>query len=235
MTHIILRIRTLIRIAALCLALAISQGCTESDPVVSTGLDSTYTIARMQLLRLSTPYSSGTIRWTATSPDGKQKLISTSGDCLFVAADEGVWQLTLRITDGDETIQETSTINVVHEVVEYSPYLTEVYEYHPAPGQFVNKMPRWRSGDTAADMARKVADAICGQTEELISTPTATASPTTHGMNLPEANTHRQPPFIIMPLPIPDPTKERLQCPTASISPTADTSAGLIRKAAPDM
>ncbi len=169
MTHIILKIRTLIRIAALCLALAISQGCTESDPVVSTGLDSTYTIARMQLLRLSTPYSSGTIRWTATSPDRKQKLISTSADCLFVAADEGVWQLTLRITDGDETIQETSTINVVHEVVEYSPYLTEVYEYHPAPGQFVNKMPRWRSGDTAADMASKVADAICGQTEELIS------------------------------------------------------------------
>ena len=39
MTPIILKIRPLIRIAALCQAVAKSQGCTESDPVESTGLD----------------------------------------------------------------------------------------------------------------------------------------------------------------------------------------------------
>lgn len=34
-----------------------------------------------------------------------------------------------------------------------SPYIDRVYEYCPAPGQFVNTMPRWEKGLTAADMA----------------------------------------------------------------------------------
>lgn len=169
MKQLILNIRRLPGIAAILLLIIVLQGCSDSDPMVSTGLDSSYTIPRMQILRLSTPYTSGTFRWTATSPDGKQEVLSTSSDCLFVAAEEGIWTLTLRIADGDETILETSTINVVHEEIEYSPYLAEVYEYRPAPGQFVNMMPRWRNGDSAADMARKVADAICGESEELVS------------------------------------------------------------------
>lgn len=168
MTPIILKIRPLIRIAALCLAVAISQGCTESDPVVSTGLDSTYTIARMQLLRLSTPYSSGTICWTATSPDGKQKPISTSADCLL-------WQPTKVYGNSPSGLPTATKPFRRHRQSMWCtkrwsiPLILPKYTNTIPPGQFVNKMPRWRSGDTAADMARKAADAICGQTEELIS------------------------------------------------------------------
>ncbi|MBP3689078.1 MAG: hypothetical protein J6I54_03740 [Bacteroidaceae bacterium] len=36
-----------------------------------------------------------------------------------------------------------------------TPYIKEVYEYVPAPGQFINTMPEWEEGDDAAAMARK--------------------------------------------------------------------------------
>ena len=34
-----------------------------------------------------------------------------------------------------------------------SPYISRVYEYRPAPGQFVNTMPEYEPGDDAAAMA----------------------------------------------------------------------------------
>ncbi|WP_436414606.1 PKD domain-containing protein [Petrimonas sp.] len=41
-----------------------------------------------------------------------------------------------------------------------SPYITRVFEYSPAPGQFVNKMPKYEAGDTPETMAKKAQDAI---------------------------------------------------------------------------
>ena len=41
-----------------------------------------------------------------------------------------------------------------------SPYITKVFEYRPAPGQFVNVLPKWDEGDTQEDMNKKVLDCI---------------------------------------------------------------------------
>lgn len=43
-----------------------------------------------------------------------------------------------------------------------SPYISKVYEYHPAPGQFVNEMPEYEEGDDAAVMARKAGEELIG-------------------------------------------------------------------------
>lgn len=45
---------------------------------------------------------------------------------------------------------------------ERSPYLARVYEYRPAPGQFVNEMPEYEAGDTYADMLAKTEEQLCG-------------------------------------------------------------------------
>ena len=50
-----------------------------------------------------------------------------------------------------------------------SPYLTHVYEFMPAPGQFVNKYPEYESGDDAAAMCRKVEEQIADNALGLIS------------------------------------------------------------------
>lgn len=43
-----------------------------------------------------------------------------------------------------------------------SKYLFAVDEYRPAPGQFVNTLPKYEAGDDAAAMAQKCTDAIGG-------------------------------------------------------------------------
>ena len=50
-----------------------------------------------------------------------------------------------------------------------SPYINKVYEYLPAPGQYVNALPRYESGDTQEDMNRKAEESISGENKELIS------------------------------------------------------------------
>ena len=50
-----------------------------------------------------------------------------------------------------------------------SPYIHKVYEYRPAPGQFINKLPKYESGDTQEDMNRKAEEWISGENKVLIS------------------------------------------------------------------
>jgi hypothetical protein len=47
-------------------------------------------------------------------------------------------------------------------------YITQVFEYTPAPGQFINTLPAYVSGDNAAAMAAKVATALVGKTNGLV-------------------------------------------------------------------
>lgn len=45
---------------------------------------------------------------------------------------------------------------------ERSPYISKVYDYMPAPGQFVNELPEYVEGDTYETMLSKVEEQICG-------------------------------------------------------------------------
>ncbi len=49
-----------------------------------------------------------------------------------------------------------------------SPYINRVYEYLPAPGQFVNTMPAYEEGDDAEAMCRKVEEQIAGNARGMI-------------------------------------------------------------------
>ena len=55
------------------------------------------------------------------------------------------------------------------EIRAQSPYINKVYEYLPAPGQFVNKLPIYEDGDTQADMNRKAEECISGDNQMFIS------------------------------------------------------------------
>lgn len=50
-----------------------------------------------------------------------------------------------------------------------SPYIHKVYEFTPAPGQFVNTLPVYEEGDTPEMIAAKCTEAIAGESGELIS------------------------------------------------------------------
>lgn len=51
-----------------------------------------------------------------------------------------------------------------------SPYISKVYEYAPAPGQFINELPEYSPGDDSASMTAKAQEQIAGdRTPGLIS------------------------------------------------------------------
>ncbi len=49
-----------------------------------------------------------------------------------------------------------------------SPYISRVWEYNPAPGQFVNELPEYEEGDDAAAMCLKAEEAIANNNRGMI-------------------------------------------------------------------
>lgn len=50
-----------------------------------------------------------------------------------------------------------------------SPYISKVYEFRPAPGQFVNDLPEWEEGDTENDMRLKAEECLAEHEQIMIS------------------------------------------------------------------
>ena len=137
--------------------------------MVGIGLDDVYFIPRMQKLPLRSELTGNSYLWTVTAPSGETVRTATSRSLIFLEAEEGAYEVTLTISGDDGTLTSTATVNVYHEEVEYSPYISRVYEYCPAPGQFINTMPEFEEGDTYGSMLEKATRCISGTADELIS------------------------------------------------------------------
>ena len=141
--------------------------CVQPDiPMVNLGIDDTYTVERMRTLILHPEYEGDTYAWRMGD-----EVISTHRDLIFCQAQAGTYHLQLEInnTTPSYTLLHNTTIVVWDEQVAYSPYISKVLEYNPAPGQFINTMPQYEEGDTYATMLQKVEESIAGTNRTLIS------------------------------------------------------------------
>lgn len=143
--------------------------CTHDVQMVNLGIDDDYYVYRMKKLKLESAYTGSEYRWTLTSPDGATTEVSDSPEYIFMEAKEGLYRMTFDIIDDDTPYHHEFTVTVMHEEVEYSPWITKVYEYCPAPGQFVNEMPQYEEGDTYADILQKCEESISGKNDVMIS------------------------------------------------------------------
>ena len=89
------------------------------------------------------------------SADGTEKWSATTGDIPAAIAFMGG-----TASDFSPTLPDND---------DESAYISRVFEYRPAPGQFVNLMPEYSDGDTETDMVRKCGEYICGTRESCIS------------------------------------------------------------------
>lgn len=117
------------------------------------------------LLSLETPgyfpdESTG-IQWEVTSSPSTLYRLSYADtkNPLFVAAEEG--EYTLTVTDGN--IEGVVQVTVAKREKQPSAFISEVFDYLPAPGQFVNELPKYETGDTQEDMVRKAGEWIVGE------------------------------------------------------------------------
>lgn len=137
--------------------------------MVSLGLDDVYLHVRMKSLSLKPEFKGENYRWTMKTADGRDSLLSTEKDYIFLVADTGRYQVTFEIIDSRNTVKHEMLMVVFEEQISYSPYIAHVYEYKPAPGQFVNDLPVYKAGDTEEDMRRKAEECIAGTINTLVS------------------------------------------------------------------
>ena len=140
--------------------------------MIGLGIDDTYAIERMRTLVLHPEYEGDTYEWRlissplASSPDS---LIASNRDLIFCPKDTGTYFFRLNIIDQQNPVTHQFKVIVWEEQVAYSPYISRVLEYNPAPGQFINTMPQYDEGDTYATMLQKVEESIAGTNRSLIS------------------------------------------------------------------
>ncbi|MDE7496384.1 MAG: cell surface protein, partial [Muribaculaceae bacterium] len=142
---------------------ALLAGCSNEIPMLNLGIDDTYRIARMSKLPLESALTGREYIWKVEG-----ETVSTDRRYIFMAEKEGEYSLSFDIIDDETPYHFDFTITVMHEEVEYSPYISRVYEYCPAPGQFVNEMPRYEEGNTYADILQKAEESISGTNDIMI-------------------------------------------------------------------
>ncbi len=152
--------------AALALCLC---ACRPDAPMVSLGIDDTYSVYRMRTLRLHPEFTGDGYIWSMPGADGRDSVVGTDADYYFCGPAPGEYTLKLQILSPTDPVEHITRIRVWEEDVAYSRYITRVLEYRPAPGQFVNSLPPYSPGDTEADMCRKVFECIGGKNDVLVS------------------------------------------------------------------
>lgn len=149
--------------------LILVAGCKPEIPMVNLGIDDVYAVERMRPLILHPEFTGDSYQWTMPAIDGTDSVVGTERDFIFCQADTGDYSLRLNIIDKQNPVEQQIRIVVWEEQVAYSRYISTVYEYRPAPGQFVNEMPKYEEGNTAADMAKKAQECISGKNDVMIS------------------------------------------------------------------
>ncbi|MDE5762803.1 MAG: hypothetical protein K2H68_04780 [Bacteroidales bacterium] len=161
--------KTAYRVASWCLTAMLFVACRPDIPMVNLGIDDTYVVARMQALVLHPEFSGSRYTWTSFDSAGNESVVSEERDFVFCSATQGDFRFRLQIEDKENPYTHEVRIAVWEEDVAYSPYIARVYEYRPAPGQFVNLMPVYENGDTYADMLKKTEESIGGTNDVMIS------------------------------------------------------------------
>lgn len=130
--------------------------CSSETPMVSLGIDSNYHIERMKKLALKPAFTGKTYKWILRRDNDKDSILSSDKDYIFVADRKGTYKLRFLVDDYADSTQ----IDVFDEEVAYSPYISGIDDYRPAPGQYVNTIPAYTAGDTQQRMNEKCMEAI---------------------------------------------------------------------------
>lgn len=157
--------KNVIKVSALSclLASAVFTGCKKdsedklADTVTIKTPPGGFTVQRLKTLKLSieTSVPNGTWEWRV---DGE--VVSNDSVCYFIAGTEGIHQVTMTVSNGLVSATSKTSIQVSKETTAYSSGVTKVFDFLQAPGQFVNDMPAYKTGDTDAQMIASAEAAI---------------------------------------------------------------------------
>ena len=153
------------------LSFALIQSCSDDENIIETNpdnatLQASYDAARLKIVSIE-PTVSGFENATYTWKLGNE-IIGNQKTLGFVSDEVGSYDLTLEITSGATSKTIKTKVNVTQELSTYSKYISQVFDYLPAVGQFTNALPAYVTGETQADMTAKAAKALVGEKSTMI-------------------------------------------------------------------
>lgn len=133
----------------------------------SANLESKYSTDELKTIVITpeiTGYTNATYTWLKDN-----QIISTEKSLAFVTDKEGIYDFTLQITDKSKIYTLTTQLIVNKAVSVYSKYISDVYDFLPAVGQFINKLPPYTDGDSKEAMIQKAKANLVGPNPTMIS------------------------------------------------------------------
>lgn len=80
-------------------------------------------------------------------------IVGKTKDFRFIAVYPGTYELSLNVVSAGKKGVKKTTINVINEAKNYSPYITGIYDFNPAPGMFANDL--YVAGNVKTDVVRR--------------------------------------------------------------------------------
>lgn len=117
-----------------------------------------FEVDMMQWLRLSPEVKNGDLSSFEWKMD--EEIIDSSNELLHVFPEAGTYDIEFTATNNMGVATKKLTIKVNEQT--YSNKIAKVYEFLPAPGQFVNKMPTAKAEDNAETMLAKANEILTG-------------------------------------------------------------------------
>lgn len=138
----------------------------EQDEVIAPTevIKDSYTIDRFKVLNIS-PEVSGTSKLTWSVNDS---LISENAALDFISPFAKTYPLTLKLETNGTTTTYTSKIIVNKETSAYSKYISNVFDFRPAVGQFINEIPEYVAGNSAENMIQKAKQSLVGSNSSMV-------------------------------------------------------------------
>lgn len=133
-------------------------GCKSDneEDINFNGLEESYTIDRFKVLNID-PKTGGNFVWSIND-----SIISQDSQLDFISPVVKTYPLTLKIDVNGTVKTYNSKIIVKQETGTYSKYISNVFDFKPAIGQFINEIPEYENGDTLTKMLQKAKESLVG-------------------------------------------------------------------------
>lgn len=145
-------------------------GCSDSEKEPDPGETSDYRVESCKVLTIDagTANENASFQWKVSKSSSKSYSLTnaTSKEVLFAAVEPGEYELSVTINT-----TETKTIKVYVDKVakDYKTYINKVYDFRPAPGQFINDLPPAVEGDAYETVLRRANSYLAKEKGDLIS------------------------------------------------------------------
>lgn len=153
--------------SAIYLFIIVSIVACKSDDgdLENNNLKDSYSVDRFKVLNIATNFPiDAKLTWSVND-----SLISETRNLDFISPYVKTYPLTLKVETNGKTDIYHSKIIVNKELKAYSQYISDVFDFRPAVGQFTNKTPKYENGNNAFDLLQRAKLALIGDTTDLIS------------------------------------------------------------------